>query len=58
MNLAVSNDCRLGAKIAALLGSALTLANATSAYAHGQQVAQGMVVTQAEEVSETVLTIG
>ena len=58
MNLAVSDDCRLGAKIAALLGSALTLANATSAHAQGRQVAQGMVVTQAEEVPETVLTTG
>jgi len=58
MNLAVSNDSTLGAKLAALLGFALTLANATSAHAQGRQVAQGMVVTQVEEVPETVLTTG
>ena len=60
MNIATSNDSALGAKLAALLGSAslLTLANATSAYAQGQQVAQGMAVAQAEEIPETVLITG
>src|SRR5215470_7949066 len=60
MNLATSNDSTLGAKLAALLGSAslLTLANATSAYAQAQQVAQGMAVAQAEEIPETVLITG
>src|SRR6266853_2240688 len=59
MNFIASRESTLSAKLATLLGSAslLTMANAISAYAQGQQVAQGQVA-QAEEIPETVLITG
>src|SRR6266446_6930393 len=59
MNFVASRESTLSAKLATLLGSAslLTMANAISAYAQGQQVAQAQTA-QAEEIPETVLITG
>src|SRR6266481_7157580 len=59
MNFVASRESTLSAKLATLLGSAslVTIANALSAQAQGQQVAQAQTA-QAEEIPETVLITG